>query len=71
MWRIRKVRARTRLRKSEIRQATDGWKQIGEPIAGVLIAVGLLTIVVNIFRHGRAYMGTYGRFAAGDDQTGG
>ena len=31
----------------------------GEPIAGVLIGIGLATIVWNIFHHSRAYMATY------------
>jgi putative tricarboxylic transport membrane protein len=38
-----------------------------EPIAATFIGLALLTIVFNLFRHGRTYMATFGKVSDGDE----
>ena len=42
----------------------------GEPIAAAFIGLALITIVLNLFRHGRSYMATFGRVEGSDGGRG-
>jgi len=41
------------------------------PIAGTIMAIGLITIVLNIIRHRRVFLSTYGKFVKDEDARSG